>query len=77
MKKILLIVIFGFLFLFAYPQQLEPVDPGGEPQGAPLGGGGAPIGNGLYLLLRLSAVYGIYKVMEAKKENPNFQQSKI
>jgi hypothetical protein len=42
---------------------------GGDVGGAPIGGGTAPVGSGILLLLTLAAGYGIKKVYDIKEEN--------
>ncbi len=56
--------------LFSTAQMLGPTPPnGGGPDGDPInGGGGAPIGGGLFILLGLGAAYGSKKVYDLNKK---------
>ena len=73
MKKILAItaiLMIGGLSLLA---QAPPVPPSSANNGGtngPVGGGGAPIGSGLVLLITLAAGYGGKKVYDFNKQNP-------
>ncbi|MDY0103845.1 MAG: hypothetical protein RBS07_12995 [Lentimicrobium sp.] len=42
---------------------------GGDVGGAPIGGGTAPIGSGMLLLITMAAGYGVKKVYDIKPEN--------
>jgi hypothetical protein len=42
-----------------------PPDPGG---GTPIGGGPAPIGSGIVMLISMGAAYGAKKVFDARKK---------
>lgn len=68
--KLLRIVI--ILFMFILPAHLladEPPDPGGGPGSGDLPvGGGAPVGEGVSLLIILSAGYLSKKVFNANKD---------
>jgi len=44
---------------------------GNDVGGAPIGGGTAPIGGGLVLLLALASGYGVKKYFETGNENPD------
>jgi hypothetical protein len=74
MKKILTltaILMIGGLSLLA---QAPPVPPSSANNGGtngPVGGGGAPIGSGLVILLSLCAGFGTKKVYDFKKRNPD------
>ena len=62
-KKILIltIIILTFMVQQGFAQATSPQDPNGNPEaGTPIGGG-APIGNGVYVLLILGTTYGIIK----------------
>ena len=54
--------------LLSTAQVMGPSDPNGSPQGQPIGGGGAPIGGGLFILLGLGAAYGGKKVYNMNKK---------
>ena len=69
-------VILSFLLLpalavLASPPLDFPPDPGGDPGpgGTPVGG--APIGDGLIVLLALGAAYGGWKLYRIKKHDSN------
>jgi hypothetical protein len=68
-KQIILFVImvFGGLALMA---QAPPTPPSSANQGGtgPVGGGGAPIGSGMVLLIAMAAGYGGKKVYQARKK---------
>jgi len=73
-KKIystLLILAFAIIPLFSIGQMRGPVEPPpGEPDTPPIGGG-APIGNGIGILLALGAAYGgkkLYTLYHRQKE---------
>ena len=66
----LIFLPFFIINLFADPP--NPPGPGGPPigNGAPVGGNtGAPIGDGIAILLTLSVVYGSYKIYKIWKKN--------
>lgn len=70
LKVLLTILSFSFAVL-SYGQMLAPDDPGGEPEGPPLGGG-APLGEGAILLIILGAGYSArktYYMTGTKKKN--------
>lgn len=57
--------------LFTTGQMMGPEDPGGDPIGEDPIGGGAPIGNGIGILLALGAAYGgkkLYTLYHGQKE---------
>jgi hypothetical protein len=41
---------------------------GGEPGGPPIGGGTAPIGSGIALILLMAAGYGVKRVFDARNK---------
>ena len=66
MKKIRQIFILTLTIVIFTVQQgtaqtTGPQDPGGSPEAGPPLGGGAPVGNGVYVLLFLGAAYGAVK----------------
>jgi len=63
-KKLITIILAGFLILplLTIAQIKDPGDPDGNPEGGTPVGGGAPIGNGIEILLALGAAYGGRKV---------------
>jgi len=73
-KRIIQLIVTGAfvaapLFMFAQP------NPGGNGNGTPVGGppiggggGTAPIGGGIFLMLSLAAGYGIKKVFDARNK---------
>lgn len=70
MKKILtftaILIISGFtLFAQAPPTPPSSANEGGD---GPVGGGGAPIGSGIAILLALGAGYGSKKIYNIKKQ---------
>ena len=70
MKKILAITAILMISSFALLAQAPPVPPSSANQGGtgPVGGGGAPIGSGMVLLIALAAGYGGKKVFDARKK---------
>ncbi len=71
MKKILfvtLVFLFGGFALLAQAPPPPPADAGAGNPGGPVGGGGAPIGSGIVILLALGAGYGTKKVFDAGKK---------
>ncbi len=73
MKKIILLTVFAAISSFALLAQAPPTPPTNANQGGtgPVGGGGAPIGSGIVLLITMAAGYGAKKVftgMNADKE---------
>jgi hypothetical protein len=71
-KRIIQLIVTGAfvaapLFMFAQP------NPGGNGNGTPvggdpIGGGTAPIGGGIVLLLSMAAGYGLKKVFDARNK---------
>ncbi|MDO9512913.1 MAG: hypothetical protein Q7J34_14255 [Bacteroidales bacterium] len=74
MKKLLLItaiLIFPLAMAFAQPnpgQNAGGTPAGGTGGGAPIGGGAAPVGSGIALLLALGAGYGAKKIYDVRKK---------
>jgi hypothetical protein len=71
MKKIffvLVIFLVSLMPLFAQDPPPPPDQGGGGTNGNPIGGGGAPIGSGLTILLLMGAGYGIKKIHDSKQE---------
>jgi len=73
MKKIILLTVFIAISSFALLAQAPPPPPTDANEGGqgPVGGGGAPIGSGIALLISLAAGYGAKKVftgMNSDKE---------
>jgi hypothetical protein len=73
MKKAILNLIITGLFIVvpvilatasAPPPPPPPGGPGGD---TPIGGGAAPIGSGLVMLISMGAAYGAKKVFDARK----------
>jgi hypothetical protein len=71
--KSTLIALFVFASLISSAQVMAPSDPSTEPQGEPLGGG-APLSNGLYILLGLAALYGGNKIYYLSLKKPEEQK---
>ena len=70
-KSILKIVTTAFLLIAmntAGWSQPPPPAAHGESGNAPAGGGGAPIGDGMFLLLAMSAAYSARKIYSARRE---------
>jgi hypothetical protein len=67
---LMIICLLMSLSLLANDPPLPPPPPpgGGNPSGPPLGGG-APIGGGLFILLGLGGVYGLYRYYQQKKKS--------
>jgi len=74
MKKAIISLIITGLFIIvpaiiasasAPPQ--PPPPPGGGNNPNPIGGGAAPIGSGLVILMSMGAAYGAKKVFNARK----------
>lgn len=76
MKKVVkYLAAFTVLMLLSFSTSLlaQPgTNPGGDPVGGPpIGGGGggsAPIGSGIVLLITMAAGYGAKKVFDARKQ---------
>ena len=69
MKKILMISIVLMLSGFSLLAQAPPSPPvNANEGGGPVGGGGAPIGSGIVLLIALAAGYGGKRVFDARKQ---------
>jgi hypothetical protein len=70
-KQMFALILLGFMAIIQISQAQAPPPPpgtkGGETNGVP-GGGGAPIGSGIVLLITLAAGYGGKKVFEARKQ---------
>ena len=71
-KQICALILFGFMAIVQISQAQAPPPPpgakGGDTNGVP-GGGGAPIGSGIVLLITLAAGYGGKKVFQARNED--------
>ena len=69
MKKILMLSIVLTISGFSLVAQAPPSPPvNANEGGGPVGGGGAPIGSGIVLLITLAAGYGGKKVFDARKQ---------
>ncbi|PKP00921.1 MAG: hypothetical protein CVU14_06310 [Bacteroidetes bacterium HGW-Bacteroidetes-9] len=73
-KQLIKIALFAIFFIAAQniPAQGPPPPPGGGHNlegDAPAGGGTAPIGSGMLLLITMAAGYGVKKVYDKKEEN--------
>ena len=72
MKKIIQVLTFVAYIMvpFILSAQPQPWDPniGGGAGANPVGGGGAPIGGGLLILLSLAIGYGSKKIYDARKK---------
>lgn len=66
-KYILALAIILASFV-GFSQVKEPGDPGGSPSGEPPLGGGAPVGEGMLILLGLGTAYGAFKTIPEKEE---------
>ena len=71
-KQMFTLILLGFMALSQISQAQAPPPPpgakGGETNGVP-GGGSAPIGSGIILLIALAAGYGGKKVFQARNED--------
>ncbi len=71
-KQMFALILFGFMALSQISQAQAPPPPpgvkGGDTNGVP-GGGGAPIGSGMVLLITLAAGYGGKKVFDFRKKS--------
>ena len=74
MKKAILNLIITGLFVVvpviiatASAPPPPPPPPGGGSDPNPIGGGAAPIGSGIVMLLSMGAAYGAKKVFDARK----------
>ena len=69
MKKILMISIVLMISGISLLAQAPPAPPSSANQGGtgPVGGGGAPIGSGVVLLIVMAAGYGGKNVFDARK----------
>ncbi len=72
MKKLMILLVYLTISSFALLAQAPPTPPSGANQGGtgPVGGGGAPIGSGLVLLIAMAAGYGGKKVYDFKNQKP-------
>lgn len=61
-KHILTTLTILVFSLLAFPQMMEPEDPGGDPVGEDPLGGGAPLSGGTLVLTILGAAYGARKM---------------
>ena len=69
MKKILMLSIVLTISGFSLVAQAPPSPPvNANEGGGPVGGGGAPIGSGMVILISLAAGYGGKKVFDARKQ---------
>lgn len=80
-KNVLKVVLTSFFFVLSFVIMAQTNSPaagdgekGGTPEnpggtGTALGGGGAPIGTGTFLLIGLAAAYGSKKVYHLYKDN--------
>ena len=69
MKKILAITAILMISGFSLLAQAPPSPPvNANEGGGPVGGGGAPIGSGIVLLITMAAGYGGKKVYDFKKK---------
>ncbi len=66
--KLLLVFSFVVLGLGAMSQTQPPTLPGGHGLPVDQGGGGAPIGGGVFILLGLGAAYAGKKLYDSKKK---------
>jgi|AntAceMinimDraft_9_1070365.scaffolds.fasta_scaffold00233_20 hypothetical protein len=66
-KKIVLSIILVLAVSIAFAD-VGPPDPGSNPGSEPPLGGGAPLGEGLFILIGLGAAYGARKIYNMKKE---------
>ena len=74
MKKAILNLIITGLFLIvpviiasASSPPPPPPPPGGPGSDQPIGGGTAPIGSGIVMLISMGAAYGAKKIFDARK----------
>ncbi len=75
MKKAILNLIISGLFIIvpvivasASTPPPPPPPPGGPGSDTPIGGGPAPIGSGIIMLVSMGAAYGAKKVFDARKK---------
>ena len=62
-----LLVVVPIIIASASAPPLPPPPPGGGGNPNPIGGGAAPIGSGLVMLISMGAAYGAKKVYNARK----------
>jgi hypothetical protein len=76
MKRILLLFFLVFHFVLAFADPPGPPGPGGDPGGS----GGVPVGSPIdgetIVLLAVAAVYGIYKIIEFRRNRALQELSK-
>lgn len=70
-QKYIMIVLFQLFAITGFSQMMAPNDPGGGPQGGdpPIGGGSAPVGSGIFILMSLGVAYGGKKVFHLVSQN--------
>jgi hypothetical protein len=70
MKKFIILSVFLMISGLALMAQAPPAPPSSANEGGqgPVGGGGAPIGSGMVLLIALAAGYGGKKVYNFNKK---------
>lgn len=77
-KRILLLLTFClFLTVYLSAQAPPPPPPNNASTGNGPVGGGAPIGNGILILMVLSASYTAFKCLTAERTQENFSESPI
>ncbi len=69
MKRFLLIIMLLLFYLLPGNAQTSPSPPDPSSTGTQPAGGGAPVGEGLFILFGLAAVYGGKKWTERKKQS--------
>ncbi len=67
-RTFIVISFLTVLPMLSTAQVMGPQDPDGSPSGQPIGGGGAPIGGGLFILLGMGVAYGSKKVYDLNKK---------
>jgi hypothetical protein len=76
MRKLFLLCFLVFNFALAMADPPGPPGPGGDPGGS----GGVPVGSPIdretIILLVIAVVYGIYKVLEVKRNKASAGQTK-
>ena len=67
-KTVAILLLIGFSYTGIAQGPPPPPDSGSSTTGNKLGGNGAPIGSGLFILLGLGAAYGGKKLYQIKKQ---------
>jgi len=68
-SKIIILISLALIMFLAIDSYAQPQPPGHDATGNVPGGGGAPIGGGLLILIGMGVAYGAKKIFQLRKEN--------